>query len=212
MATYADLKTRIVTETHREDLDTGGDFASHLNTLVADAVATYADEEFWFNRVRATATTSASTATVALPAGLLLPTRVQYGGTALEKIALEEIPDDQTEDEPRFWAAYNDSVWLDPVPGGVYTLTFLGIADVAAPTADGDDNIWTNEAARLIAAHARFLFYRDVSQDDEAASALAAARDALADLKRRSRRFNRAPMRVEPGLAAIGHRNKGYLA
>lgn len=215
MANYAALKTRIVTETHREDLDTGGDLAAHLDALVVDAVDTYADEEFWFNRVRATGDTSASTATISIPTGMLFPTRVQYNGRSLDKIALEEIPDTQTSGVPKRWAAYGASVWLDPIPDAVYTLTFLGTSDVAAPSIDADDNIWTNEAARLISAHVRFLFYRDVAQDpDMAAAAGAGVRDALRDLKRRSRKHNRSPLRLESGLARVGNRflNEGIIA
>lgn len=198
MATYSTLKTRIITETHRSDLST--DFATVLDQHVADAVAEFAHERFYFNTVRTTANTVASTATVALPSGVRIIDRVFYDGE-LRKVALTDVPEEQTEGVPTAWADYASGIWLDPIPDAIYALTIVGIADVAAPSAGSDDNIWTNQAAKLIGKQVQATLFRDVFRDTEqAAVAFGAAQMELKRLKRESTRRAKAPMTVDRAL------------
>jgi len=198
MATYTTLKTRIITETHRSDLST--DFATVLDQHVADAVAEFAHERFYFNTVRTTANTVASTATVALPSGVRIIDRVFYDGE-LRKVALTNVPEEQSEGVPTAWADYASGIWLDPIPDAIYALTIVGIADVAAPSAGSDDNIWTNQAAKLICKQVQATLFRDVFRDTEqAAVQFGAAQMELRRLKRESARRAKAPMTFDSAL------------
>lgn len=198
MATYATLKTRIIAETHRSDLSST--FATVLDQHVADAVAEFAHERFYFNTVRATANTVASTATVALPAGVRIADRVFYSGE-LRKVDLTDIPEEQEGGVPTAWADYASGIWLDPIPDAIYALTLVGILNVAAPTLDADDNIWTNQAAKLICKQTQATLFRDVFRDTEqAAIEFAAAQMELKRLKRESGRRAKAPLRFDSAL------------
>ena len=201
MATLADLKTRIVAETHRDDLE--DELAAVLQQHIARAVEKFADERFWFNAVRATATATGGAPTLTFPADVRLPERVFVSGE-LGKIAFEELPEVQVQSVPLRWCLYGDSIWFDPIPSAAMAVTIIGVRHVDVPADDADDNIWTNEAADLIVAQVKSTLYRDVFRDIEAAAiATASAQEILADLKRDSRKRDKAPMRTDTALRPI---------
>ena len=70
MATLTQLQTRIILDTARDDLSAGGELAQALADAIADAIETYADEPFWFNRASGNITTSVNVVTAALPEGM----------------------------------------------------------------------------------------------------------------------------------------------
>lgn len=204
MATLADLKARIVRETHRDDLLT--DLAPALSQHIAQAVEQFAGESFWFNRIRATGMATPGVAEMALPTTVRRAEIVFVSGE-LDKIALEEVPEQQGLSKPLRWAAYGAGLYFDPIPDSAYTVTIIGAAHVAAPSADGDSSIWTNEAADLIAAQAKGTLYLAVFQDREQAEVeLALAQNILRRLKTESRKHDKSPLRVDSALLRTGAR------
>lgn len=207
MATWATQLTRIATEMTRNDLTSSGALYSTLQAHYQDAVEEYARRKFWFNSILATASTAASTATVAVPATVRIVERVTIPAYYRELRAVQQfdLPDDTTvESLPEYYAFYgatdNDYLRLWPVPDAVYTLNVYGVAYIAAPTATSDDTIWTNAAAPLIRARTKKTLFRDVFRDPEGA-ALAANEEgeALASLLAESRRRDRSRLVIAAG-------------
>lgn len=187
MADYAALKTRIISETNRDDLaDTD---AVLLDQHVAMAVDEFANEAFWFNTAFSTVTTVAGTATVAVPAALRVVTRVSGDYGDLRQSLADYLILDTTAGYPERFAYVGGTLRFSPVPAGAHVLTIFGVLQVDAPADDADDTIWTNEAARLIAAQTRYTLMRDKYRDIEAASlAKAAVDDALRAARRETNR------------------------
>ena len=98
---------------------------------------------------------------------------------------------------PDRYAYYNDTLKLYPVPDAVYAMEITGLAQIAAPAADGDSSAWTNEAQDLIVARASFTLYRDQFRDTTGAQiAAGAAAEALGRLKRETARRLTTPLRA----------------
>jgi len=193
MATLGDLKARIVLETNRSDIDTGGEAEDALTNAITRAVEFHSDERFWFNR--GSATVSASTQTVAIPT-LRVVDQVAIGTCVLRKFPLDELIYRTDTGQPTAWAENGDSVTLWPIPDSTYSLQVYGIAQIDAPTLDADDTVWTNEAYDLIAARTRFLLFRDAWRDNDGAQGAAQAEDeALTKLRRETRRRGVTPLR-----------------
>lgn len=202
MPTYADLKTRIITETVRDDL--AGDLATTLATHIARAVEYYASTRFWFNTILASAMTTPGTATVDIPATVRIVDRAAYpnGFGDINEYQLVELPDDGSTGRPTRYAYYNDKLRLWPTPDGAYTLNIYGVAQIAGPTADGDTNVWTNQAYDLITAQTKMTLYRGIFRDPEGAQlAMAEVQDALARLKRETARRVQSPLRSDFQIA-----------
>lgn len=199
MATYADLKTRIADELTRDDMGSGGEAESALIRAINTAVEQTQSEEFWFNHASATASTTASSEIVALPSGVRIPATVtdQYG-CDLIRVPLDSIESRIETGRPSRWAQNGDTIQLWPIPDAAYTLSVTGTADVAAPVLDADDNIWTNEAADLIAARAKAILCRFPLRDPEGlAMARDEERDALTSLRAETKRKRKHPLRSD---------------
>src|SRR4051812_4071042 len=91
MATLAQLKTRIILDTARDDLSAGGELAQALTDAIADAVEAYADEPFWFNSISGEVATSVNIATATLPAGMRAASLVPRAGSRLRKVPLASV-------------------------------------------------------------------------------------------------------------------------
>jgi hypothetical protein len=197
MATLADLKTRIIAETSRSDLE--DELADQLLIHIQRACEYYADERFWFNAIITTATTSASTATVTVPATVRRVERVTIPAyyTELREVGLNEIDPDTTNTSiPYSYAYLNDTLKLYPVPAATYTLEITGLKVIAAPSVDADDNEWTDEAQDLIVAQTKMTLYRGQFRDPEGTQlALGEVKDALTKLKRETARRLETPLR-----------------
>jgi hypothetical protein len=186
MTTLADLKTRIIAEMVRDDLS--DDLAAQLLIHIQRACEYYADEKFWFNSIIASAVTVAGTATVNVPATMRRVDRVSipaYYTDALIEVTLIDLKSDTTQSLPRGYAYYNDALKFYPIPDAVYTLELTGLAQVAAPTADADTSIWTNEAQDLIVARTKMTLYRGQFRDPEGTQlAIAEVQEVFNKLKR----------------------------
>jgi len=54
MSTLAELKTRIILDTNRDDMGAGGELEQALADAIADAIEFHAGTLFWFNRASGT--------------------------------------------------------------------------------------------------------------------------------------------------------------
>jgi hypothetical protein len=187
MATLDDLKTRIITELSRDDLE--DTLAAQLTTHISRACEFYANQRFWFNAVVATASTTANVETVAIPAGVRRIDRMTIPASYAE-VQEAILPDldnvaSVTTGRPTHYAYYNDSVRLYPVPDSAYTLRIYGLAQIDAPVDDTDENAWTEEAQDLIVSHTKMTLCRDQFRDAEGTQlAMGATQDALKRLQR----------------------------
>jgi hypothetical protein len=199
-----DLKTRIITETNRDDMGAGGELETMLAGAIARAVDHHADELFWFNRGSAAAATGAGSATVAYPAGMRLVLALSCAGQPLRQAALETIEALAGSGRPALWAADGGAVRLWPVPDAVYALAVSGVAELGVPdNISSSSNAWTEEGSDLVAARARMLLCRDSLRDvDGYRLAAEAEAEALAKLRRETRRRTRFARSCElPGMA-----------
>ncbi|HEX5184241.1 MAG TPA: hypothetical protein VFW19_13975 [Allosphingosinicella sp.] len=200
MATLTDLYTRIILDTNRDDLGAGGELEQAKIDAVADAIETWADELFWFNRASGTVTTVPNIATAALPAGMRSATIVSYLGAPLRKVPVENLersfdPANIVKGQPTDWATYLDDLSFYPTPDAAYALVVYGTADLGVPATS---NAWTVEGYRLILATAKKILCRGSLRDPDG---LALARDeeqeALDKLRRETRRRGAAPRAIE---------------
>lgn len=193
MATLAELKTRIILETNRDDMGVGGDLETALANAISRSIEHYAGELFWFNRKSGTTPTVAATATAALPTGMRVPLTVSYDQVPLLKVDLGDIQHLTATGRPSHWAENEGAIQLYPVPDAVYTLSVQGIADLGVPVTS---NEWTTEAEDLIAARTRFLLFRDIFRDREGVQFAAQAEgEALSRLRSETRRRAVTPLR-----------------
>jgi hypothetical protein len=192
MPTLAELKTRIIAETNRDDMGAGSALGDVLDNAIARAIEHHADEGFWFNRARGVAATAQYEETVALPAGMRIPLALSCEGQSWRKQALETIEALPGSGRPTVWAEAAGGVQLWPMPDAAYLLALSGIAELGVPV---ESNAWTEEGYDLIAARVRLLLYRDTLRDVEGAKLAAEAEEeALAKLRRETRRRARVQL------------------
>jgi hypothetical protein len=170
MATFAEIKARVASETDRDDL------TAEIERAVLDGVDEHADMNFAFNEDRLTTTTTAGQRTVAFPAGLRKESMVSIDVSGndydLKKVSAEYMEDlhnaTDTQSQPTYYAFLDGEWHLWPTPGQVYTLTVVGVYDETALSADTDTNGFTDDrtAARMIAAWARAYLARNVTYDE----------------------------------------------
>jgi hypothetical protein len=200
MATLAQLYTRIILDTNRDDMGSGGELEQAKIDAVAAAIALYAGEEFWFNRASGSVNTVAGTATIALPAGMRSAHRITYSGAPLERVQLRDIQGLTDSGQPTRWADDDGAIRLWPNPNAVYALSLFGTADLGVPAST---NEWTTEAYELILNEAKVILCRGPLRDPEG---LALAKDgreeALAALRRESR--GRASIELTTDLGGTG--------
>ncbi len=197
MATLGQLKTRIVTETNRDDLL--DDLADSLNLCIQQAIEHYADSRFYFNELRTTTVAAQGAEYVTIPSSLrfvdelrIIVGGVRYPLRKLQMDQVEELYSVPLTGQPADWAEYLGQARLWPTPNIAYTLIWLGVADVT-PLDYNDDNssnYWTNQGYDLIDARTRFLLYRDYFRDAEGMQiAKAAETEAESRLKGQSNRL-----------------------
>lgn len=199
MATLGEIKTRIITELSRDDLN--DTLADQLAIHIDRAIEHYGRLRFWFNAAVVTFTTTPGNPLTAIPSSLRRIDRLTIPANRvdLQEVILPEVDDveAQTQGVPAFYAYQNDYVRLSPVPAAAYTLTAYGLARVDVPASDADSNVWTNEAQDLIVNHTKMTLCRDQFRDPEGAQmAMGATQDALTRLRRETAERLRAPVRA----------------
>lgn len=172
-ATLGGLKTRIITESNRDDLS--DDLATALDTVIADSIEYYAAERWYWNETRVTSTTTASVEYTNRPTGariidapFLIIGGVRYDLTKRSIEWIEGMYSSPTVSQPTDYAEYGDTVRWWPAPNSTYTIAWLDISDVTALdySNDASSNAWTTKAAPLISARARLFLFSDYFRDD----------------------------------------------
>jgi hypothetical protein len=200
MANLGDLKTRIISETVRDDL--ADDLKAQFDGMIRGAIEEWATQHFYFNQARVTVNTVAGDELVILPPTIRVVDSmwINVGGARydLYKRSLDEITDLQispTEGQPSDWCDYQGNAILYPTPNIVYPMTVICVQDVLPPldfASDVSENHWTNVGADLITATTKKRLYRDylsaIVTDPRLQNALVQERNALSDLTARSNR------------------------
>ncbi len=205
MTTFGVMKARIASELDRSDL------TALIGDHIQDAIQTHRGRRWWFlegpTSGAYTSTTTAGNSYVSLYPGLIQldSLRITVNGQVkdLSEISfqtMEWLHDGSSSNgEPYNYNVRAEQMRLYPTPDQVYTLTWKGLFEEAALSADGDSNDWTTTAAPLIRAHAMMTLYRDTIRDQagvaEQKEAVAVAIDAL-DREHMRRRPTRI---IKPG-------------
>lgn len=198
MPTLADLRTRIITETNRDDLQ--DELASALDLCIAQSIDYYKNSRFWFNELRETSTLSAGDEYANIPADFVFldDIRIIIGGVRYKFLKrtmdyIEGLYSVPLTGQPTDWAEWVGQIRVWPTPPIDYTLIWLGVANVtpALDYTDGNStNDWLTHGYDLIDARARFLLYRDYFRDEGGmAIAKAAETEAFSNLKAWSNRL-----------------------
>ena len=196
MATFAEIKARIVTELVRDDLE--DDLASQLTLHIQRACEYFADERFWFNAYVGTVSTVGGQQTVTVPADCRRVERVSVPASQVDvrEVLLSDIPDWTASSVPQLYAYDNDTLYFHPTPDAVYSLRLVGTKQIDAPVDDTDENEWTVEAQDLIVARAKMTLLRDQFRDPQGVEmAMGATQEALQRLKRETARRLAVPLR-----------------
>ena len=169
MATLLDLKTRIISETTRDDL--ADDLAAQFSNIIFKSIEQYAAERWWFNEARVVVQTVPGQQTVAYPTGARIIDGLyleQNGGAVRWPISVRSIDEFESLNQPAVQGQPSDYlvsgslVYLFPTPNAVYSLAWDLIADVKPVLqADTDSNFWTNQGQDLIVAQTKLRLYRD---------------------------------------------------
>lgn len=211
MAAYATnlggLRTRIITETNRDDLE--DELATALDTVISDAIEHYAAQRWWWSEARVTSTTTPANEYTTRPTGarIIDVPFLLIGGVRFDinKRSMEWIEGMYTTPltgQPTDYCEFGSQVRWWPTPNTAWTIVWLDIADVTAldyATA-ASSNAWTVYAPQLISARARMLLFRDYFKGDaDYARAEVAERDWYRRLKSESdRRIGTGFMRPSP--------------
>ncbi len=172
MATYGDLKTAIIEETHRDDLL--DEAAGVLTRHIQNAIDYYSTYPFWFNVAISTITTVADTATLAHGVGSVQRVVGLYGSSSVELAAagMDDFDIITETGFPRRYLVLDGTLRFWPVPDAAYSLTVYGTPVADNLVDDEDSNVWTNEGARLIAARAKMTlnsgYFRDGAANTDA--------------------------------------------
>jgi hypothetical protein len=194
MTTRAIMAARIADELARSDL------TSQIQYAIADAIAAYTGERWWFNESRTTVSFSTVASqefyTSSDDADIANIRRVDYCvlyvGDDVRKLEYR-CPEDMEylsangtqEGTPWSYGWYDNKIRLYPVPDAVYTVRIAAHVKVAAPATDGEaSNPWMTDAERLIRSRAKLELALHVLRDDALAATMAeAVKEAWSDLK-----------------------------
>lgn len=198
---FASLKTRLLSEIKRPSL------AAEASSHILRAIEYYANRRTWKNEGTNTITTTASTATKAVPTGLREIGRVAVVVAGfdyeLDKITREVMADRQGADtgtgQPIEYSWEDGNLKFWPIPDAAYTVNVTGIYDDTALSAGTDTNSWTTIGEDLIVARAKYTICRDITLDTEM-MALA----QMAERSARNRLFSETNHRTATGKVSAG--------
>ena len=209
MATLGDLKTRIISETTRDDL--ADDLAAQFQNVIAQAIDQYAAERWWFNESRQSVLTTPGQQTIPWPTGARIidglyleqnngNTRWPLQARSIDEF--ESLMQPSTLGQPADYLVKGLLVYLFPTPNAAYSLVWDLLIDVAPPLVlDTDQNFWTNQGQDLIAAQTKIRLYRDylsaVATDPRLMGATMAEQAAYSRLRAESTRRT-ATGRLQP--------------
>lgn len=172
-ATLAGLRTRIITETNRDDLS--DELATALDQAIQDAITYYEAERWWWDEGRTTSTCTIGNEYTNRPTGasivdrpFLLVNNVRFRITKRSMEYIEGLYTAPISGQPTDYCEFGDQIRLWPTPNVAYTIIWLYLKDETAldysvPTSA---NAWTAQGQSLIAARAEMLLWRDYFRDD----------------------------------------------
>jgi hypothetical protein len=171
--TLGGLRTRIISESNRDDLE--DELADALDQVIADAIEYYAAERWWWNEARATSTTTAANEYTNRPTGariidvpFLLIGGVRYDINKRSMEWIEGMYTTPLSGQPTDYCEFGAQVRWWPTPNDAYTIVWLDIADATALdySSAASTNVWTVNAAPLLSARARMTLFRDYFKAD----------------------------------------------
>ena len=190
-STLAGLRTRIITESNRDDLS--DELANALDQAIQDSITFYEAERWWWDEARTTSLCTINNEYISRPAlssiidkPFLLVNNVRFRMTKRTMEYIEGLYTTPISGQPTDFCEFGDQLRLWPTPNVAYTIIWLYLKDEAAldysvPTSA---NAWTAEGAPLIAARAKYLLMRDYFRDDAGAQrAMSQVTDAYNRLK-----------------------------
>jgi hypothetical protein len=211
MATLGDLKTRIISETTRDDL--ADDLLAQFQTVIARSIDQYANERWWFNEVRQVVNATPGVQTIPWPTGARVVDGFYLelnGGVTRWTIRLisidemEALAQPAVTGQPTDYTLRNGLVYLWPIPNQPWQLAWDLISDVTPLldyTDDTSSNFWTNQGQDLITAQSKIRLFRDFLSVDatDPRLGLAAAQEADAYSRLRAESTRRtATGRLQP--------------
>lgn len=172
-ATLAGLRTRIVTETNRDDLT--DELADALDTVIADSITLYAAERWYWDEARSTSLCTIGNEYIDRPAGarlvdvpFLLIGGVRFDLTKQSMPYIEGLYTTPLSGQPTSYCEFGDQLRLWPTPNQAYTIIWLTVSDATALDYSdaSSSNAWTAQGAPLISARARMFLFQDYFRDD----------------------------------------------
>jgi hypothetical protein len=156
---YTALQARIADELARTDL------TSQIALEILTAIKHYEQQRFWFDEARATASTVASQAYLAVPTDMIAidTLTITYNSHYYD---LSQRTWDWyrgigggdstiTTAVPTDFVYYADQLWFYPVPNSTYTLTIAYLKQLTALSGGTDSNAWTANGEEMVRARAK---------------------------------------------------------
>lgn len=191
--TLATMRTRIASEVRRSNINT------QIDNAIMDAIDVHNSDRFWFNESRDvvfwTTINKEFYTKVDVP---LLATLMKIdfvflyiSNTPFElhqdpQIRLESASQNGTmTGQPGSFGWYDETLRLYPIPSNVWKIRAGIVANRPAPATDAEtDNVWMNEAERLIRSRAKLELAQHVIYDSALEQRMqSAVSDAFANLK-----------------------------
>jgi hypothetical protein len=206
MATLGALKAAIASDLGRDDL------AAQTAGKIADAIACYENERFWFNVSRNfTLTTVPGQAAYASADGTAVADFIRIDAVFLprnqsiypldrfEPVDFEIVAGGMAgSGRPTAFATIDDTLRLWPTPLLALSLRLHAHHRLPALAGDDDGNAWTTDAEHLVRTHAKMLLYLDVLDDAEAATRMQAQLPGLLANLRQQTSARMATGMIEP--------------
>lgn len=188
MASLGDLKSRIITETTRDDL--ADDLAASLTLVIQQAIDFYAAEPWWFNQDRVVTSVTPNSEYSSRPSGMrvtikpfLLIGGVRYDLTRRSMAEIEGLYTTPLTGQPTDYCEFQSQIRYWPTPAIAYQVVWLDSDDVAALdySDDNSTNFWTNQGQDLIVGRCKFLLYRDYLSTTSADPRISLAENAMGE-------------------------------
>ncbi len=195
MSTFVQMRAVIADDLDRDDMTT------QINRAINRAIKYYERKPFWFKETIGTFSCVASqkiytTSTIPTDISEIDRMEVVVSGNDYEvtEKTFDEIEDMDVSHQtgiPEFYAYYDDSIYLYPIPNSTYTMRIAYTKTYSQLSADSDTNDWTTDAEDLIEARALWTIYsRTIKDDEEANKYKAIEQDALEDLMVKTEQHN----------------------
>jgi hypothetical protein len=163
MPTLGDLKQTIADDLTRDDLAPDGEDAATTFKAIKAAVRQYSGRNWWFLTTTQTLPAVPGQNFITRPATISRIDRVSIPALGYD-IGKEDLALLERLDEPAIVIGQPDlyaeaeagtQLRLWPMPNATYLIKIVGTRFIPEMAADGDSNVWTNEAYDLIAASAK---------------------------------------------------------